>query len=144
MNSRKKPFPTNSAHKWGHPQSSECTRKNANPLQFHNGKYILGHFCQAFYNLKQKWFPLLLMRPIVALLLFYKNFNIQINITFKSIFISPKTVSETSLLVLQFYGVRQFCTFWSSVVKLQLIGVLGTYVSEILHGVLTNKNIKIP
>ena len=42
VNSRKKPFPFNSAHKWGHPQSRECTKKNANPLHFYKGKSILG------------------------------------------------------------------------------------------------------
>ena len=38
VNSRKKPFPSNSAHKWGHPQSSEWTRKLPHPLQTHNGR----------------------------------------------------------------------------------------------------------
>ena len=42
MISRKKQFPSNSAHKWGHPQSSECTKKEECPLQSHNGKTILG------------------------------------------------------------------------------------------------------
>ena len=31
MISRKKPFPSNSTHKWGHPQSSECTKKEESP-----------------------------------------------------------------------------------------------------------------
>ena len=65
VNSRKKPFPTNSVHKWGHPQSTEWPRKNANPLQFHNGKYILGHSCH-MELLQMEW-------SLLTVLLYYRN-----------------------------------------------------------------------
>ena len=42
VNSRKKPFPSNSAPKWGNPQRSEWNRKEESHLQSHNWKTILG------------------------------------------------------------------------------------------------------
>ena len=45
VNSNKKPFPFNSEHNWGHPQSSEWNRKEESPLQSHNGKIVLGFSC---------------------------------------------------------------------------------------------------
>ena len=55
VNSRKKPFPSNSAHKWGHSQCSEWNRKEESPLHFNNGKCILGLSCHMCVSVRRKF-----------------------------------------------------------------------------------------